>query len=89
VAVEALFLTSSDLARGVSDTRVMAGFREARDLAVQLELPFGLDALMWRRILDQIDVVSGALEADEAGEYDDEQLREEATRLREVLHPLV
>jgi hypothetical protein len=87
--MSALFLASSDLSRGVSDTRAMAGFREARDLAVQLELPFGLDAQMWRRILDQTDLVSGALEPDESGDYDDEELRGEATRLREMLHPLV
>ena len=91
--MSSLFFTASDLARGVADAKAVAGFIEASDLAVQLELPFGLDAQMWRRILDQTAVVGEALDeaTDEVADSDEEgdPLQREATRLREMLHPLV
>jgi hypothetical protein len=87
--MSALFFTSSDLARGVADSKAVAGFNEAGELAVQLELPFGLDAEMWRRILDQTETVQLALDSSIEEDDDEDILQEEATRLRAMLHPLV
>ena len=86
--MSALFFTASDFSKGVADAKAIAGFKEASELAFQLELPFGLDAQMWRRILDQTNTVQDALSAD-GGDEEDDPLREEATRLRAMLHPLV
>lgn len=86
--MSALFFTASDLSRGAADSKAVAGFNEAGELAVQLELPFGLDAQMWRRILEQVATVKEALDQPIEDE-DDDVLQLEATRLREMLHPIV
>lgn len=86
--MSSLFFSASDLARGVADPKSVRGFGEAADLAVQLELPFGLDAATWRRVLEQVQVVSDSLEESASTEGED-VLLEEASRLRALLHPLV
>jgi hypothetical protein len=88
--MSSLFFSSSDLSKGVADSKAVRSFVDTADLATQMELPFGLDSAVWRRILEQNQRVLEALHEDE-DEADDEEggLRFEAGTLRDLLHPLV
>jgi len=83
--VSALFLAADRLRRGIGDGRAVMAFREADDLARQIELPFGFDARFWRTAL----AVAGELRTQIEADGDDEVTAELAERLRQQLRSVV
>jgi hypothetical protein len=81
-----LFVAADRLRRHARDHEGVLGFvRAAEDLDL-LRLPYGFEAQVWQKIVEGADRLRGALEGDDAGDEEIEELAEEyRTLLRDYV----
>jgi len=81
--VEALFLSADVLRRSPRDPRARHELADAAALAVQLPLPFGYEAPLWRQVLALSSSIAERIDDD------DDDLDADAAALRAMLFPYV
>lgn len=85
--VSDLFLLSGKLRKSSADNKAATRFRQASDLAHQLQLPFGFQSTDWRSLLTAFATLSDLLDPDTPGT--NEEVNELSSELHDTLRQYV
>jgi hypothetical protein len=84
--LSSLFVAADRLMHDALDPEGVLSFVDGAELAETLPLPYGFSPAVWDDIIGQVQALAGAIEADDV---DDEEIVEQATKVRTTLRQYV